>query len=106
MTALEASDTQGLVATSFSHLTCAAYEFLRVENRETARTWLRRVIGQVTPAVKDDKPRALNLALSCPGLQAIGLDQDTLGSFPPAFLDGMTSARRTRILGDHGPNEP
>src|SRR3954464_9208860 len=99
MTTLEAADAQGLVATSFSHLTCAAYEFLRVENQEAARTWLRRILGQVTRAVKDDKPWALNLALSCPGLEALGLDQDTLGSFPPAFLDGMTSARRMRILG-------
>jgi len=103
---LDERDTQGLVATSFSQHTCAAYRFLRIENGDSARAWLLGTVDDVTKAVKDDKKWAFNIALSCEGLRAMGLHDDSLRTFPPAFLDGMTSERRTRILGDAGPNHP
>jgi deferrochelatase/peroxidase EfeB len=106
MAGLDTKDTQGLLATSFSHLTCAAYRLLRIRDRDPARAWLLRMVDDITRAEKDGKSWALNLALSREGLRALGLDEDTLRSFPPAFLDGMTSERRTRILGDAGSNDP
>lgn len=103
---LDEGDTQGLVATSYRHLVCAAYRLLQIEDRDLARVWLLRTVGDVTKADKEKKSWAFNIALSCEGLRALGLDEDTLRTFSPAFLDGMTSKRRARILGDTGPNHP
>ena len=46
----------------------------------------------------------MTLALGARGLERLGLPEEGLATFPFAFLDGMTSAARARILGDFGEN--
>jgi len=49
---------------------------------------------------------AIILALAAPALAKLQLPADALATFPSAFLDGMSSASRSRILGDDLQNAP
>ena len=60
----------------------------------------------VTNAGDRPKERALNVAFTWPGLQALGLDSAALESFPGELREGMTNAYRARVLGDHGESAP
>jgi Dyp-type peroxidase family len=53
-----------------------------------------------------DTRAACNVAFTRDGLDALGLDSDTLGGFSPEFLDGMASGSRPRKLGDSGASAP
>ena len=47
-----------------------------------------------------DRKAVVTLALGARGLQRLGLPEQGLATFPFAFLDGMTTPARARILGD------
>jgi deferrochelatase/peroxidase EfeB len=73
-----------------------------------ARRWLRAI----TPYVAFNDGRRLRrngvitLALGAGGLKRLGLPEESLATFPFAFLEGMTTEARSRILGDVGKNAP
>ena len=50
------------------------------------------------------KDAVVTFALGAGGLARLGLPQDSLETFPFAFLEGMTNGARARILGDLGEN--
>jgi len=109
--ALELDDIQGIVLRAYGDLRHAAYVCLRIDDPARARAWLRDLAGQVTPASKvvDKKVRAvqrLNLALSWPGLAALGLAADALATFPDELRTGMDDPERARVLGDVGDSAP
>jgi Dyp-type peroxidase family len=91
---------------AYAHLECAAYRLLRIENPVAARAWLGSALPQVTKSDKKQDVWSFNVALNCEGLRVLSLNDEALATFPPAFLDGMTSERRTRILGDAGQSDP
>ncbi|MDQ6633515.1 MAG: peroxidase, partial [Gemmatimonadota bacterium] len=104
--ALEKEDMQGILVSSYAHLPCVAYRLLRVVDGVAAVEWLRNLRGQITTAAKKDDRSSLNVALTISGLSALGLPPSALATFPAAFQDGMSSPRRSRVLGDAGPNAP
>jgi len=69
---------------------------------EANREWLREMMRHV--ALNDGRyavePALISLALSARGLRRLGLDAEAVASFPAAFLQGMHSEGRARILGD------
>ncbi|HEX8122686.1 MAG TPA: hypothetical protein VF549_15615 [Solirubrobacteraceae bacterium] len=102
-------DIQGLVLTGYGHMPHACYVLLRVAEARPARDWLAQRAPQILTAApwskKDGKPRtALNVAFTWTGLQALGLPQETLSSFPHEFAYGM--AERAMILHDFGRSDP
>ena len=104
---LEFADMQGLLVSAFAHLPCVAYMMLRVTDRRAARAWLAAHRDLVTPAVRKQEQWSLNVAFTLEGLEALGLPAESLASFPTPMHDGgMASERRSRILGDRGPNAP
>ncbi len=105
-TDLQRADMQGLLVSAFAHLQCAAYRLLRIDEPVSARRWLGDATEAVTTGERKQEGWSLNIALTREGLEALQLPQETLRTFPPAFLDGMASPRRTRILGDGGANQP
>ncbi len=105
-TELDRGDMQGLLISSFVHLPCAAYRMLRVTDARKARVWLAKAAAEVTTSERRQKGSSLNIALTAEGLRALGVKDDTLRTFPPAYLDGMSSERRSRVLGDAGENSP
>ena len=56
--------------------------------------------SQVTPASADPRDSALQLALTFDGLEALGLQEETLAQFPHELREGMTTPHRQRVLGD------
>ena len=77
-------------------------------NRAAARSWL----AGLHPDLAFDDGRHLageavaTLALGATGLAALGLPTESLETFPFAFLEGMTTPSRSRILGDNGDSAP
>ena len=106
MTDLDLDDLQGNVVRGYN-LTCARYLFFRFTSPGApARRWLGQLLPKVTRGTTGLVPQvATNVAFTHSGLEHLGLDEDSLSSFPDAFRDGMR-ARAERLLGDRGPSAP
>ena len=107
---LEKADIQGIVLAGFGDLGHAAYLLLRftpegIADRRRLAAALEAAAAEVTPASTRPRDEAVNLALTMPGLTAMGLP-DSAGPFPPEFLGGMTEPFRSRALGDVAGNDP
>lgn len=103
---IDLGDIQGNVLRGYTH-PAAAYLFLRIVDVAAARALMRRMLPQVATAAPwtDGAPAtAMNVAFTFAGLQALGLPDAVLASFPEAFRDGM--AARAGRLGDRGPSAP
>ena len=104
---IEFDDIQGLVRFGYKHLTQACFLLLRVRRRGAARNWLAQ--APVTSALGVQPPPrvALQVALSCAGLRALGVADDIVDAFSPEFVAGMGSdPSRARRLGDVGASDP
>src|ERR1051325_11448500 len=79
---------------------------LRVNDAQGGRAFLRRLTPHVDSASSwwSAVTPWLSVAISYAGLEALGVRQDSLQSFPVAFREGM--AARARHLGDYGVNDP
>jgi len=79
---------------------------LRVADAQAGRELLRRLTPHVDSAANWWRPASawLSVAISYAGLEALGLPQKSLQSFPEAFRVGM--AARSRNLRDEGVNDP
>jgi len=79
---------------------------LRIEDAQAGRAFLRRLTPYVDSAA-DSRIATnawLDVGISFTGLEALGLPQESLQSFPEAFRAGM--AARAKQLGDDGVNDP
>src|SRR5215468_365569 len=79
---------------------------LRIEDAQAGRAFLRRLAPYVDSAA-DTRIGAnvwLDVGITYAGLEALGVPQDSLQSFPEAFRVGM--AARAKQLGDEGVNDP
>jgi Dyp-type peroxidase family len=103
---LERNDIQGLVVSSYKHLTCAAYILLHIGNAASARTWLGQRLGEITTATGKYPVVSLNVAFTSSGLRALGLKPETLATFSFPFQEGMATDHRSRILGDNDESAP
>ena len=102
-------DIQGNILRAYG-FPFARYEVLRVVDRVGARRLLTSVLDQqlITSAQTwdpDCKPGvALNVFFSWHGLEAMGLPQSSLSSFPEEFRQGMAArAKRLCDTGRHAP---
>jgi Dyp-type peroxidase family len=103
---LERKDIQGLIVSSYKHLPCAAFLLLQIRNAAAVRGWLARQVGNITTAEKKHSHFSMNLAFTHPGMQKLGLSNDTLATFSSPFQEGMATARRSQVLGDDDVNDP
>ncbi|MBV8826650.1 MAG: peroxidase [Hyphomicrobiales bacterium] len=83
-----------------------SHVLLRIDEAQAGRELLRRLTPHVDSAANWWRPASawLSLAISYAGLEAIGVQQNSLQSFPEAFRVGM--AARSRQLRDEGVNDP
>lgn len=105
MSGLERSDIQGMLLSAYGHLPWSANVLLRIDDAARARTWLGTLASSITPATGKHHHGGTNLALTYAGLGKLGVHAPA-GAFPPAFVDGMASDRRARILSDGGASAP
>ena len=103
---VETSDVQGLVLQGYGKLRAAAYVVLEITDGKAAREWLRGVLPEISFGEERPATGALNLALTAAGLAGLGLPSDVARGFSLEFLEGMSSAHRSRLLGDEGPAAP
>jgi len=106
MEELERKDIQGILLSSYSHLYWAFYVLLQIKEPGAARRGLSAVIDKVTTAEGKEEGASINIALTKTGLSKLGLDPTAIDTFPIAFLEGMSSDHRARILGDSGESAP
>jgi Dyp-type peroxidase family len=103
---LELADIQGNILRpyGFQH---AAFLFVHIDDAAAGRRWLAARTDEVTSAEpwEEGKPlTTLNIRLTYPGLEALGVPESALASFPDVFRAGM--AARAALLGDVGPSRP
>ncbi|MGY0195721.1 Dyp-type peroxidase [Leptothrix sp. BB-4] len=104
---VELDDVQGLLRRGYGQHAESAYLLLTVRDPAAARRWLGR--APVATARRDGElpERVLQVALTAPGLRALGLADDVLAGFSAEFLLGLgQDESQARRLGDIGPNAP
>ena len=106
MVKLHRGDIQGIIFSAYSHLACASYLLLRIEDAAATRRWLSGIADKITTADGKEEVFSINLALTYCGLRKLGLNKATLNTFPIAFREGVASQNRSRILGDTNNSAP
>jgi Dyp-type peroxidase family len=106
--ALEFDDIQHILLTRAPALT-GRYEFLSFRSAASGRTWLSAIMEKVHSAQSmreslDKEKRWVTVAFTWNGLRALGVDEESLATFPEEFKQGM--AARAETLGDTGVNHP
>jgi Dyp-type peroxidase family len=105
-TALERDDVQGFVVSGYGKMSHATFVLLSVADPEGARRWLAGLAPRVTNAVRSADRRCINVAFTCAGLRALGMDEVDLRTFSVPFQEGMAVPHRSRVLGDAGQSDP
>ena len=106
---IDLRDLQGDVLRAYGNdYDHTSYAFVHIDcPPEQARAWFSGLLDHVTTAEpwKGDKPlTTLNVAVTAPGLKALGVSDEVVGSFSKEFREGMAS--RAERLGDIGVNDP
>ena len=101
---LEFDDIQHILLTRVPALT-GRYEFLSFRNAAGGRAWLSAILAKVQSAAEvrastEMDNRWVSVAFTWNGLRALGLDEDSLATFPEEFRQGMVA--RAEMLGDTG----
>src|SRR5207342_848683 len=76
------------------------------KNSDAAKAWIRS--APITTAVTQKPPpkTAMNIAVTAPGLKALGVSESIIVGFSHEFRGGMGQESRARQLGDVGKNAP
>ena len=104
---VDLDDIQGIVRFGYKRHTQAAFLLLRVRDRDAARAWLASVPVSSAATLEPPPDTAMQVALSSPGLAALGVADDIVQGFSSEFVSGLgNDASRARRLGDVGANAP
>jgi Dyp-type peroxidase family len=104
---LQLDDIQGIVLRTRPSPYVGTYILLRIDDPRTGRLLMGRLAELVDSAAdwrQPNLPAFLNVALTYPGLEALGVPPASLSSFPEEFRQGM--AARAERLGDTGESGP
>ena len=90
---LEFDDLQYIIATRVPAIT-GRYEFLSFRQPAQGRAWLKGILDKVASVqqVRDSierEQRWVSVAFTWQGLRALGVDEQSLATFPKEFRDGM-----------------
>jgi len=109
------ADIQRFITSGYGHLPLTTYIFLYLHQATGAQTWLSKLLPALTSAAswpvttageKIKPSSAVNVAISRPGLAALGLPESVQRTFPVEFQDGMATPERSAILGDTEESAP
>jgi deferrochelatase/peroxidase EfeB len=106
MPALDLHEIQATVLRHRPEPYFGTHIMLRVDAARAGRDFLRRLAPHVASAADwwNAGDAWIAVAISYPGLVALGVPEDSLRSFPEAYRLGM--AARAEKLRDYGPNDP
>ena len=91
--------------TSLPESACLAIR-LKDEAPDAARKWLSGLRARVSFGDRLSSTEVATLSLSATGVARLGVGDDVLRTFPPAFVHGMAAPWRSRLLGDIGDSAP
>jgi len=101
------SDMQGLLRFGYGKLTQACFLLLRIDNPFAASSWLKQAPIATAELQNPPPARALQIAFTVHGLQALGLPEKIINGFSSEFISGMAGEdNRSRRLGDVGASSP
>src|SRR5438046_7409668 len=85
------------------------HEFLSFRQPAQGRAWLKGIPDKVASAQQaresvEREQRWVSVAFTWQGLRELGVDEQSLATFPQEFRDGMPA--RAEVLGDTGKNSP
>lgn len=104
---VDLDDIQALLRFGLKHHTECCLLLLRVRDAPAARAWLAQAPIASAVAVTPLPATLLQVALSAPGMLALGISADLVQRFSPEFIGGMgTDPNRARRLGDIGEGDP
>ena len=106
-TALELDDIQSGMLHQRPASYVGTYLLLHIDDRGAGRTLVERllpVVGSARPLSDPSQNAWVSVAFTYQGLKALGVPQESLGSFAPEFRQGM--AARAAELGDTGESSP
>jgi Dyp-type peroxidase family len=106
MSQIDYADVQGLVRFGYGQMTSASYMLIRVKNADAAKAWIRSAPVTTAVAQKPPPKAAMNIAVTAPGLRALGVPESIIAGFSHEFRRGMGQESRARQLGDVGKNAP
>ncbi|EGD41685.1 dyp-type peroxidase family protein [Nocardioidaceae bacterium Broad-1] len=103
---LELDDIQAAVLRARPEPYFGTHAILEITDAAAGGELLRRLAPRITSAARWDEPVPAwtVVAISYPGLEALGVSEESLASFPANFRAGM--AARAERLRDTGPNAP
>lgn len=102
--ALELDDIQATIIRDRPEPYFGTHVLLRVDDAKAGREFVRRLTPHVDSAATATGDAWLGAGITYAGLEALGLPQEALESFPEAFRVGMAASARK--LGDVGLNAP
>jgi deferrochelatase/peroxidase EfeB len=105
--ALESNEIQSLMFGGLRFLPeGSALLFGLADDRAAAKAWL----GEMLPGIRFADGRSWSdatiLGLTASALHKFGLPNESVATFPAAFVDGMAAPWRSRLLGDIGESAP
>ena len=111
---IQTDQIQGLVLTGQRNLLEGACLLIRLsDDAASGRAWLEDVSTRIAFGQEKQTERATFVGLSVTGLRRLGLyaaadgeAKAMISDFPSAFVLGMDSPSRRRVLGDAGANDP
>ena len=98
MSEVDYTDVQGLVRFGYKKMTKASYALLRVKDAGMARAWLHAAPVTNAVEVKPPPATALQIALTAPGFEALGIPASVIAEFSHEFRGGMAEESRSRQL--------
>lgn len=102
MEKIERENIQGMLLYGYKYLPFAKYLFLSMSDAGAVKTWLKQ--AQFQNASASPKEKCLNIAFTASGLEKMGLPVNEENGFSRAFIEGMDTEHRNRILGDYDDN--
>ncbi len=105
---LELDDIQHFLLTR-PPASAAHYAFVSFREASQGRSWLAGLLDKVgsggsVPLTNPPDSRWVTIAFTWNGLRALGIDDESLSTFPEEFRQGMVA--RAEVLGDTGANHP
>lgn len=105
--ALESTEIQSLMFGGLRFLPeGAAMLFALADDKAAAKAWLGELLPHIRFADGRTWTRATILGLAASALRKLGLPDESVATFPAAFVDGMAAPWRSRLLGDVGDSSP
>ena len=81
-------DVQGLVRFGYAHLPRGLFPCAPIESAAVPAAWLATVSITTAERLAERPPTALHVALTCAGLQALGVPAEIMEGFAPEFITG------------------